>query len=116
VGSIELRVIASRLLDEDGSERLVGICDPEGRFRISVPATSRSLSFVAKAGGYVPVARSVDLSAMPPRRKTVLIHLSVGLVARGRVLESRGTSVSNAIIKAVRVETQNNPLGAQEIS
>jgi hypothetical protein len=102
-----------RFLSEQGDSRLTTTSGRQGEFDLLLPAEGESVTLAALAPGYAP-ARLGPLHVRAGRAQAgILLRLSRGLEAQGRVVDENRTPIYNATITAHRSGIVEDGLGLE---
>ncbi len=85
-----------RLLGDQGDAALTATTGSAGEFEIFAPSEEQNLRLVAVFRGYAPV-RAGPLSVRSPQRNQLLLRLSRGLQAQGRIVDEDGSPIQGAV-------------------
>jgi large repetitive protein len=89
-----------RLLSEQGRSVLVTTTGRQGEFALFVPHEEKGVNLVILAPGYAPSRLGLPLIRGGRERKGLVVRLSRGLDARGRVVDKDGKPISGATLVA----------------
>ncbi len=89
-----------RLLSEQGHSALTSTTDREGEFEVFAPTGEENVTLMARAPGYAPARLRLSPAGASRARAGVLLRLSLGFEAQGRVVNEGGTPIAGAAVLA----------------
>lgn len=96
--------VLRRVLRAYGKSGLMTRTGDQGEFELFVPGEEERITLVAKASGYV-LGQLGPVSLQPDNaRKSLVLRLSRGLSASGRVIDETGAPIAGATIVALEAE------------
>jgi protocatechuate 3,4-dioxygenase beta subunit len=114
IGRLGPHPALARMINEGGMERLLSTSGSQGEFELFWPTDETELALFAEASGYAPKRVEVNRSPSEMDATAILIRLSVGRAAHGRVLGDGNSPLVGATVKGVRLGPRIDGLGVLE--